>query len=138
MPDFQRGDCFQLKDHSGKHHLHIVLGGPMDEPPTILTVIVNTAHDYNIEHNYVLEPGDHSFVKRRSVVNYGSARLIYVRMLHEAESLSQFKSYDDQIFRHHTAIEHDLLIGILQGALESKATKREIKAELRRRTPGLG
>ena len=91
MSSFDAGGCFQLKDASGKHHLHIILCGASGDPPSIISALVNTAIDQNTAHNFHLGPGDHRFIKRTSIVNYGSLRVIYVDLLMQAERISLYK-----------------------------------------------
>ena len=109
------------------------MGPTESHPAVVITAIVNTATELNRDHNYLLHPGDHPFINRLSIVNYSSLKILQIEHLKLAEALSGYKSYDDQLFRWHSALGETILTRIIEGALTSRATPRDMKAELRAR-----
>lgn len=67
--------CFQPTPH-----LYVVLTEPSDEPPTV-AVVNFTSHRDNSDETVVLEGGEHSFIKRKTIVNYSQSTVITVAKL---------------------------------------------------------
>ncbi len=61
----------------------------------------------------ILRIGDHDFITRESVINYGDAKIAEIDKLKEA--------IDKRIFKPQKPVTGDLLIRILKGAGNSKA-----------------
>src|ERR1035437_7730874 len=59
----------------GVPHLWLVLTDPDPKTTLIITVMVVTERPHT-DRTVVLEPGDHSFIRHRSSIDYGSARYV--------------------------------------------------------------
>jgi hypothetical protein len=118
MSSFQAGDTFLIitDPNDTKMHLHIVICGPAGNPPTILAVQLNTWTSL-ADPTVILEVGDHSFVTRKTFVNYGRMSELQVDPLLKLEALRS-----EAYFQRHARCNTDLLERIVQGALQSDRT----------------
>ncbi len=76
----------------------------------------------------VLEPGDHPFCTRRSVVSYDTVRVMEVDLLIRLEEKT--RNMREPLFIGHQRCTVDLLRRILQGALNSDMIEPGMKREL--------
>ncbi|MBM3495904.1 MAG: hypothetical protein FJX72_16505 [Armatimonadetes bacterium] len=132
MP-FHAGDTFLITDPNGrKQHLRIVLTEPSGSPPTIVTVQLNTATEIS-DKTTVLEPGDHPFCTRRSVVSYDTMQAMEALLI---EKLARMETMvKDPLFIRHDPCHPGLLDRIVKGAFASPMTTPRMAGELRRRLP---
>lgn len=76
------GDTAILPDGSGGKHLNIVLCDPVGlEDKTILVNVISRRERY--DSTTILEPGDHPFIVRPSVVFYANAALVMMRVVED-------------------------------------------------------
>lgn len=69
------GLCVTLKSANQSRHLWIVLTEPAGDPLGV--AIVNLTSQKNIPNEpLVLDVGDHSFIKGKTVVNYGAGKTV--------------------------------------------------------------
>ncbi len=90
-------------------HLYIIIS-IVDTKALFVNVTTKKASS---DVSCVLQVGDHDFITRESVINYGDAKIAEIDKLKEA--------IDKRIFKPQKPITDDLLIRILKGARNSKA-----------------
>lgn len=61
--------------NSGKRHLRIVITAS-NEQNEFLTVAIDTLRSKSQDTSCIIEPGEHSFIKTRSFVNYHYAKVL--------------------------------------------------------------
>ena len=61
--------------NSGKRHLRIVITDS-NEQNEFLTVVIDTLRSKSQDISCIIEPGEHSFIKVRSFVNYHYAKVL--------------------------------------------------------------
>ena len=112
-------------DDPNTKHLWFVISDPGSNHG--LAIIANmTTYRAGSEECCVLQPGDHPAVKHKSVINYLRARNVSVANIEKAH-----KSRPDCIVFAEAA-DRELIIRILQGALESKLINAECRAIINR------
>jgi hypothetical protein len=81
MIEIEPGLCLHLRAASNPvPHLYVVLTEPSGEPPEVAIVNFSSYRD-GLDDTVILEPGDHSFIKRTSFVNYAEATKVTVAKL---------------------------------------------------------
>ncbi len=90
-------------------HLYIIIS-IVDTKALLVNVTTKKASS---DVSCVLQVGDHDFITRESVINYGDAKIAEIDKLKEA--------IDKRYFKPQKPITDDLLIRILKGARNSKA-----------------
>jgi hypothetical protein len=136
MSTFSAGDTFLAASPRGtKLHLTIVLCDPSGNPPTILTVSLNTKSDFT-DPTLILNVGDHPFIKRETAVSYDEMLCIEVDKLSELERMNDGRPDRDRTFIRHRRVSADLLNRIIDGAFKSddipKGMEKLIKERLAR------
>lgn len=81
MMEIVPGMCLHLRAALNPvPHLYVVLTEPSGEPPTV--ALVNfSSHREGLDGTVILEPGDHSFVRKKTIVNYAEATVVKVAQL---------------------------------------------------------
>ncbi len=90
-------------------HLYIIIS-IVDTKALFVNVTTKKASS---DVSCVLQVGDHDFITRESVINYGDAKITEIDNLKDA--------IDKRYFKPQKPITDDLLIRILKGARNSKA-----------------
>lgn len=109
------GKCVLLDD-SGSSHLWIVITDGAGTPPQIIMVNVSSWR-FGIDDTCVLQPNDHPFMIRKSVVLYQHACLFAERMV---PTILRNGIYQPDI-------SSDVLQRICRGLCESPNTPKKIK-----------
>ncbi len=105
-------------------HLWIVISKPDSATGRMVVACVSLTTDAHWkDQTCILDAGDHSFVRHRTVVGYDRAELRDVNALTRAMSSGQIIGDDD--------LSESLLLKIQRGALTSKRTPNEVKDLLR-------
>lgn len=119
----KRGDTFLLPRWSeGKPHLYVVITTP--EPTTNRAACVNiTSRKQDSETTLILQPGDHPFIDRESVVWYGKAEILDLTLV---EALVRMRT-DRFICAMREPCSEQLLKRICEGLLESEDVEHRVK-----------
>lgn len=118
MEFFQAGRAFiLLGDAAGPSHLFFVLTDPDPQTNKVVTVMVVTAKAHT-DKTVLLQPGEHSFVRRESSVDYSTANLVSVGKLAGALAATKLRPYPD--------MSKALLKRVREGLLESSRTINDI------------
>jgi hypothetical protein len=115
------GDTFLLPKPGRTEHLWIILTHPREDGKAVCVNI--TAWAFDRDETVILAPGDHPFIKKKSIVHYEDARFIplgWVEQLLQSET-TQF------VCETHYACTHTLMDRLKQGLLDSKRTPKGIK-----------
>jgi hypothetical protein len=107
----EAGLCVNLKSVNQTRHLWVVLTEPYGEPPRVALANL-TSHKDGIDETVVLEAGEHSFIRRKTVVNYAAAQIV------SATKLEQLIEADLTI-PHRELCSDELLEKIRQGVFDS-------------------
>lgn len=118
------GTCFTLLSRNRDPHLFVLLTEPSGKP--LGSVVVNLTSyksDFESDTTVVLEEG-HSFIKKKTVVNYRQAHFIDVTQLE-----AKLKDPDDQASLHKEQIcSQEFLEKLQQGLLKSPNTNPKLVA----------
>jgi hypothetical protein len=97
-------------------HLYIIISPIIDD----MVVFVNiTTPKWDSDDTCILNIGDHSFVKHKSIINYGDAKETKIDYLEEAISKNYIIPHDP--------VSDGLLKRIQAGALDSSAFNPSLK-----------
>jgi len=120
MTKLDAGTCVTLISNKGYPHLYILLTDPSGSPKS--TLIVNlTSHRAGCDETVVLTDG-HSFIKRRTVVNYAEAKIVS-----EEKLLYKIKDTSDQTNVHHESpCSAELLKRLREGLKKSPFTAPKV------------
>ena len=116
------GDTFLIPDAIGPH-LHFILSRLPDG--SVILAHFTTRRTYT-DDTCVIQPGEHPFVKKETIVRYDQA---YVCPAANLASLERI------IIRKLEPLSGELLARILRGALSSPQTPDKIKNLIRNSTP---
>jgi len=118
----QAGDSFLggLPGHT--KHLWFVLTRPNDDGKVVIANV--TSSQCYRDENCVIEPGDHPFVRKRSIILYDNAMLSLIDRLDEAVERGEVQQREPA--------SGDLYRRIVEGGLESDDTVGKIRTELER------
>ena len=109
------GECYLFEDGGG-YHLHIFLSDYSGDPPQ--TIIVNiTSWRENSDETCIIQPGEHPFIRKKSVVLYGKASIIKV------SNVEYLKRQGKQ----QETISNKLLSKMCAGLCKSKRTSKRVK-----------
>lgn len=118
-----KGDAFQA---SGPNvdvaHLWIVISDP-NEGGNVVCVNFTSLSEDEVDESCILDPGDHPFIKRRTVVKYGLANWWAADKIAAAIASGQFSA--------HPPVRPEILQRIREGGLNSLYLNRSMKAALR-------
>jgi hypothetical protein len=115
------GDTFLLPKPGQVEHLWVVLTGPRKDGTAVCVNV--TSWTFDSDETVILGPGDHPFVKKKSVIHYEDARYM---PLNRIEQLLQKRTTEFVCEMHH-ACTYKLLDRIRTGLLNSKRTPNGIK-----------
>jgi|ERR1051326_179177 hypothetical protein len=123
MNRVRAGLCVNLKSANQERHLWIVLTEPQGEPLSV--AIVNlTSHKDGVDETVIIGPGEHSFVRRKTVVNYAGAMVV------EALKLGRLIEADLTI-PHREPCSPELLEKIRRGVFNSPFVRPKFQAYCR-------
>jgi len=113
------GDSFMLpKPGQETEHLWVLITNP--DPATHEAIMVNvTTQRPHSETTTILNPGDHPFVQKPSVISYADARKVDVRLLDDSVRRGSFRA--------HVRFQSAVLKRIQDGVLKSALTPKKIK-----------
>jgi hypothetical protein len=124
------GDTFLLSSpRNDAEHLWIVLTEP-DEHGLSLCVNVTSARD-GCDCTVELNPGDHPFIKHRSVIAYFDTRAM---LLSDVEAMINMPN-KSRVCKQQEPCDRALLEKILKGVLVSKFTPKKARQYLERKPP---
>ncbi len=103
---------------NGKRHFRIVITDS-NEQNEFLTVAVDTLHNSFQDTSCIIEPGEHSFIKTRSFVNYHYARVLNFTQV--------FNGLQKGVLVRKEDISEDLLLRIQEGARKSNMLNKKLK-----------
>jgi len=107
------GDTFRLVDDTLDEHLWVVLSDPGACHDDV--VIVNlTTYDKRKDCTCILEPGDHCFIRHRTIANYRDARAVRRSHLEQLVESAQLIPQDP--------LKPEVLSRIREGAAGSRFT----------------
>ena len=117
----RRGDTFLLPRREGqKEHLWVVLTEP-DEFSKSVCVNISSYRDTYGDKTTILQPGEHPFIVRKSVVRYADAAEMDMKALDMA-----LNSNLHIVCEQREPCIPELLDKIVQGLLESRHTRKDI------------
>ena len=113
------GDTFLLpKPGDDIEHLWVLITAA--DPTTHNAIMLNvTTRRPHSDSTTVLNPGDHPFVHKPSVIFYADARIVDVRLLDQLVKQGSFKS--------HAPFDRGVLTRIQNGVQQSRFTPNKIK-----------
>jgi hypothetical protein len=132
MSAFVAGDTFLIGPDSDSLHLHITLCDPAGDPPTILVVSLNTVTPHT-DRTLILHKGDHPFVQHDTAVSYDQMRSMPLTLLAQLEKMNDGRGMQYRTFRRHQPVSGDLLQRVVEAALASKMTPKDLVKELKER-----
>lgn len=113
------GDSFMLpRPGQETEHLWVLITRPDPQTNEAIMVNVTTLRPHS-ETTTILNPGDHPFVQKPSVIFYADARKVDVRLLDAAVSSGSFRA--------NAAFQDAVLKRIQDGLLKSALTPKKIK-----------
>ncbi len=113
------GDSFMLpRPGRETEHLWVLITRPDPHTNEAIMVNVTTLRPHS-ETTTILNPGDHPFVQKPSVIFYADARKVDVRLLDDAVGSGSFRA--------HAAFQDAVLKRIQDGLLKSALTPKKIK-----------
>lgn len=99
-------------------HLWVIITEPFGSPEQVIIVNLTTKRSHS-DTTVILSPGDHSFIKHETVINYNDARI---------------KNSDDiklrvheRFFEPRESFRDGVILVIQQGLIDSPRTPRDIK-----------
>jgi len=115
------GECLLIDSGPiGKHLFVLVLDKQINKKVHILSVPICTARDSaRIDESCMIQPGEHTFIKDESFVEYRNARIDPVDSLLER--------VNEKTFIPHDSASQELIAKIIDGLKISKEVKRHIK-----------
>ncbi len=120
MSAVKAGVCLHLKSGDNlSTHLWVVLTDPQGDPPQVALVNL-TKHKAHSDETVVLSPGDHPFVKQKTIVNYARATV------YDAGTLEQAMKADLTV-RHKTDCAGEVLERIREGLFKSRFTRPKVQ-----------
>jgi hypothetical protein len=124
---FTAGDTFLITDPGfRKDHVRVVLVDPSGSPLTIITVQINSQTSIS-DKTTVINPGEHAFCRRPSVVSNDTLLEMEVDLLLQLERHEQ--GMRDPHFRRMEPFSTALLQRVIDGAFRSPmATPRMLRA----------
>jgi hypothetical protein len=113
------GDSFMLpKPGQETEHLWVLITNP--DPATHEAIMVNvTTQRPHSDTTTILNAGDHSFVKKPSVIFYADARMVDTRLLDAAVKRCAYHA--------HAVFQSAVILKIQTGLLASTFTPKKIK-----------
>ena len=122
------GDTFLLPK-SAKHteHLWIVLTRPREDGQAVCVNI--TSWKFDCDETLILQPGDHGFITKKSVVHFEDARFISLERVEQLLSSGTKQFVCEMSY----CCTHALMDRLKEGLLRSKRTPKEIKEYCRER-----
>jgi hypothetical protein len=114
------GDTFLLRTPPNDHHLFVAIARTSSGKSLCVNV---TSYHSNSDTSCVLNPGDHYFIKNKSVINYGDAR--------EIEAITIANLINSGFCTLKGTVSTNVLRKIQQGGLNSKMSKNKFKQELK-------
>jgi len=85
------GECFVFCDSIPDDHLWVVISDPQANPTDPVVIVNLTTYRSDKDCTCILEPGDHAFVRHRTVVHYGGAYAVPTGRLDEMRSLGELE-----------------------------------------------
>lgn len=120
------GETFINLDH-GPEHLWVICSEPAlavvvpGEAPCMAVFIANfTTHPHPMDQTCTIVPGEHTFVKKVTYVNYARATLLPVTLITYMLNKGTYRAHRD--------CSPALLRKVLQGALDSEHTPQNLQA----------
>jgi hypothetical protein len=115
------GECLLIDSGPiGKHLFVLVLDKQINNKVHILSVPICTVRESaRIDESCIIQPGEHSFIKDESFVEYRNSRVDPVDSLLER--------VNEMTFIPHDSVTKELLAKIIYGLKTSKEVKRYIK-----------
>lgn len=84
MSILKAGVCLNLQSDSNlSRHLWVVITDPQGDPPTVALVNLTT-HKEGVDETVILSAGEHSFIKKKTVVYYQRAKVYDAEQLERA------------------------------------------------------
>jgi CTP:molybdopterin cytidylyltransferase MocA len=109
------GDTFLAQPNSSsKPHLYVVISNPENNAGNVIHVNLTSKKEWS-DCSCVLQPGDHPFVTRETVVNYASATMCEAVYIDQAMGPT---FYPRALFPN-TPVSNEVLERIQLGALQS-------------------
>ena len=126
MSRFLRGDTYfgPLQRTTSIPHLWIIISQIDPETDKAVAVNVTSFENNQGDTSCVLNPGEHPFVRKQSVINYDDAQLVDESSLQRAEAAGYLEK--------HEPAEADLILKIQQGALTSDYIEPRLAAIVQR------
>ncbi len=120
------GDTFLLpRDTNKVSHLWIVIT-ESEEMGKAVCVNVSSSSSSFCDETVVLQPGDHPFISKKSVIRYMDAKVLDLKEVDKAiKGCFHFTCVKKE------KCEHELLKKIQEGLLESQHTSKHIQDRLR-------
>ena len=109
------GECYLFEDGGG-YHLHIFLTDYLGDPPQAIIVNI-TSWRKNSDETCIIQPGEHPFIRKKSVVLYGKASII------KESNVEYIKRQGKQ----QETISNELLYRMHAGLCKSKRTSKIVK-----------
>jgi hypothetical protein len=107
------GDCVFIESRQTlEKHLFVIITEPSGEPPTALVVNFTTYRPH-FDQTTILDVGEHSFIKRKSLVNYMRAGIANISNLESRIDC-------DRTLLHREKCSPELLQRIREGVLKSR------------------
>jgi hypothetical protein len=116
------GDTFLIPKRADQiEHLWIILTPPREDGTAVCVSV--TSWKFDCDKTVILEPGDHPFITKKSIVHFEDARFIPLERVEQliVTGTNQF------VCRRHSIARHALMDRLKQGILESKRTPNGIK-----------
>lgn len=116
------GDTFILpKNENQIEHLWIVLTPPGDDGKAVCVNV--TSWKSECDETVVLQPGDHGFITKKSVIHFGDARFVPLDRVEQLLNAGTNRF----VCKRHYACRHTLMDRVKAGLLKSKHTPKGIK-----------
>lgn len=117
------GDCFWIETNYNKDgyligHLMIVAIEPEEYTNRTIIIPITTLRSHKQDQTTVLSPGDHEFIKDRSFVNYGLAKIRSVTFIEQLIEEGKAKNKEP--------INGNVLDKIVLGIRKSDHTPQEV------------
>lgn len=117
--DFSPGSTFLLPTRiQDIPHLWVVLTYPDKNSNEVVIVNLTTKRSHS-DTTVILNPGDHPFINRETVINYSDAKFVKVENLK--------KALDMTLAEPHSHFRNDILEIIQKGVLKSPHTPLKVK-----------
>jgi hypothetical protein len=117
------GDTFLLPKPGPKQveHLWIVLTPPREDGTAVCVNV--TSWKFDCDETVILEPGDHPFVTKKSIVHFEDARFLLLGRVEQliATGTKEF------VCRTHSCCTYKLMDRVREGLIKSKRTPNGIK-----------